>query len=187
MAYLEWGNPHNSKVLICVHGLTRNARDFDNLAEVLASVYRVICVDIVGRGKSDWLDKAELYVYDTYINDIVNLLEYLKIDKVDWIGTSMGGLIGMFLNIKYPSIINNLILNDIGAFIPKESLRKIAKYVLFGKRNFANFTEALNSVKENYAGFGNLTEKQWEHLTKYSLIVEDNGGSSFNYDPKISY
>lgn len=187
MAYTEWGNPNNSNVLICVHGLTRNSRDFDFLAEVLATDYRVICPDIVGRGKSDWLTSAEGYIYDTYINDILTLLEYLKIDKVDWIGTSMGGLIGMFLNLKYPSIIKKFVINDVGAFIPSDSLRKIAKYVIFGQRNFANFTEVLIHVKENYAGFGNLNDEQWEHLAKHTVILTENGEYILHYDPNISY
>lgn len=187
MAYTEWGSSNNSNVLICVHGLTRNSRDFDFLAEVLATNYRVICVDIVGRGKSDWLTDSSGYIYDTYVNDILTLLEYLKIDKVDWIGTSMGGLIGMFFNLKYPSIIKKFVINDVGAFIPSESLRKIAKYVIFGQRNFANFTEVLTEVKEIYKGFGNLNDEQWEHLAKHSVILEENGTYTLNYDPNISY
>lgn len=187
MAYLEWGNPHNSKVLICVHALTRNAKDFDFLAQVLAQDYRVICLDIVGRGKSDWLDEAALYGYNTYINDILTLLEYLKIDKVDWIGTSMGGLIGMFFYIKYPDMINNFIINDVGAFIPKEFLKRIAKYLLFGERNFTDFVEVLNYVKKIYASFGNLNEKQWKHLAESTVKSEENGGYSFQYDPKIAH
>jgi pimeloyl-ACP methyl ester carboxylesterase len=187
MAYVEWGKPHNSQVLICVHGYTRNSRDFDFLAEVLAENYRVICPDIVGRGKSDWLDQEEGYIYATYVNDIFTLLKQLNIKKVDWLGTSMGGLIGMFIAQLTSSPIQKLILNDVGAFISQEALRKIAKYVLFGQRNFANFSEVLDHVKKTYAGFGTITESQWEHLAQHSVKLESDHSYTLNYDPKISY
>ncbi len=106
MAYTEWGDSDNPKVLICVHGLTRTGRDFDALASALSRYYRVICPDIVGRGQSDWLEKAEDYIYPTYIADILSLLEHLKIGKVDWIGTSLGGLIGMFIAAKALHLFN---------------------------------------------------------------------------------
>ncbi len=189
MAYTEWGDSTNNRVLICVHGLTRTARDFDFLASALSSHYRVICPDIVGRGESDWLDRAENYIYDTYIADILTLLEQLKISKVDWLGTSMGGLIGMFMATQPNSPIQSLILNDVGAFIPKEALRRIAKYVLFGQRKFANFSEVLTHVKDNYSGFGKLTESQWQHLAEHTvkLASSTDGGYILHYDPQISY
>lgn len=187
MAYTEWGDLNNSKVLICVHGLTRTGRDFDVLASALSSYYRVICPDIVGRGESDWLDGGENYIYATYISDILTLLEQLKINKVDWIGTSMGGLIGMFMATLPNSPIQCLILNDVGAFIPKESLRRIAKYVLFGQRKFANFAEVVNHVKENYSGFGKLTESLWQQLAKHTVKSAPDGGYILHYDPQISY
>ena len=187
MAYTEWGDSTNPLVLICVHGLTRTARDFDFLASALSSHYRVICPDIVGRGESDWLDQAENYIYDTYIADLLTLLEQLKISKVDWLGTSMGGLIGMFIATQPNSPIERLVLNDVGAFIPKEALRIIAKYVLFGQRKFANFSEVLTNVKENYSGFGKLTESQWQYLAKHTVKSAPDGGYILHYDPQISY
>ena len=187
MAYTEWGDSSNSKVLICVHGLTRTGRDFDFLASALSRYYRVVCPDIVGRGESDWLDSGEGYTYPTYIKDILTLLEQLKINKVDWIGTSMGGLIGMFMATLPNSPIQRLIVNDVGAFIPKEALRRIAKYVLFGQRKFANFAEVLTHVKENYSGFGKLTESQWQHLAKHTVKSSPDGGYILHYDPQISY
>ncbi len=187
MAYLEWGDPANQRVLICVHGYTRNSRDFDFLAQALSSDYRIICPDIVGRGKSDWLVHEEGYTYSTYISDIFCLLAQLNIKKVDWIGTSMGGLIGMFIAQLPSNPIDKLILNDVGAFIPQEPLRKIAKYVLFGQRNFTNFAEVLDHVKKSYAGFGKLTEAQWKHLAQHSVTVESDHTYTLNYDPKIAY
>jgi pimeloyl-ACP methyl ester carboxylesterase len=186
MAYTEWGDSTNSNVLICVHGLTRTARDFDFLASALSSDYRVICPDMVGRGKSDWLAQAEKYTYSTYIADILSLLEQLKITKLDWIGTSMGGIIGMYLASQPHSPIQRLILNDVGAFIPKEALRRIAKYLLFGQRTFANFAEVLVHVKENYAGFGNLSELQWQHVARHTVKSAPEGGYVLHYDPQIS-
>jgi pimeloyl-ACP methyl ester carboxylesterase len=187
MAYTEWGDFNNNKVLICVHGLTRTGRDFDVLASALSSAYRVICLDIVGRGESDWLARAENYIYATYIADIFTLLEQLKIGKIDWLGTSMGGLIGMFIAAQPNSPIQRLILNDVGAFIPKEALVRIAKYILFGQRKFANFSEVQAHIKENYSGFGKLTESQWQELAKHSVKLAPDGGYILHYDPQISY
>jgi pimeloyl-ACP methyl ester carboxylesterase len=187
MAYTEWGENPNTLVLICVHGLTRTGRDFDFLASALSSHYRVICPDVVGRGESDWLDSADHYIYATYIADILTLLEQLKISKVDWLGTSMGGLIGMKMATQPNSPIQRLILNDVGAFIPKEALRRIAKYVLFGQRKFANFAEVLTHVKENYSGFGKLTSSLWQHLAKHTVKSATDGGYILHYDPQISY
>lgn len=187
MAYTEWGDSDNPKVLICVHGLTRTGRDFDALASALSRYYRVICPDIVGRGQSDWLKKAEDYIYPTYIADILILLEHLKIGKVDWIGTSLGGLIGMFIAAKSLPPIQSLILNDVGAFIPKEALKRIAKYVLFGQRQFANFSQVQTYVKENYSGFGHLTTSQWQEIAKHSVKPQATGGYILHYDPQIAY
>ena len=97
VAYTEWGEPGNPRVLICVHGLTRNGRDFDALAEALAGDYRVVCPDVVGRGASDWLEDKNEYGYPRYVADMLALIEHLEADDVHWVGTSMGGLIGMFL------------------------------------------------------------------------------------------
>ena len=97
IAYLEWGDPSNSKVLICAHGLTRCARDFDALAAAMADRYRVICPDTAGRGASDWLADPMLYGIPQYVADMVTLSARLDVEQVDWVGTSMGGLIGMAL------------------------------------------------------------------------------------------
>ena len=95
MVYKEWGNPKNPKVLVCVHGVTRVSDDFDNLAADLCQEYRVVCPDIVGRGRSDWLRNPAHYVIPQYMNDMVTLLSRLDAEIVDWVGTSMGGLIAI--------------------------------------------------------------------------------------------
>ena len=119
MAYTEWGEPDNPKVLVCVHGLTRSGRDFDFLAERLAGEYRVVCPDVVGRGRSDWLKNKALYGVPQYAADMVTLLARLNVDSVHWLGTSMGGLIGMALAAQENTPIARLVLNDVGRRSPR--------------------------------------------------------------------
>lgn len=97
MAYWQWRDAANPKVLVCVHGLTPQGRDFDALARALCGEYRVVCPDVVGRGRSDWLADAAAYVVPTYVADMVTLLARLDAQVVDWVGTSMGALIGLGL------------------------------------------------------------------------------------------
>ena len=122
MAYSEWGDAANPHVLVCVHGLTRNGRDFDVLANALASDYRVVCPDIVGRGRSDRLFFPDDYALPTYANDIITLIARLGVDSVHWLGTSMGGLIGMFLSSLPASPIACMVLNDVGPLIAMDAL-----------------------------------------------------------------
>ncbi|MGK7930829.1 MAG: alpha/beta fold hydrolase [Microcystaceae cyanobacterium] len=187
MAYWQWGDPKNDQVLLCVHGLTRNGRDFDDLATEFASDYQIICPDIVGRGKSDWLTHPENYNYPTYCQDILTLLTKLKITQVDWLGTSMGGIIGMFLAAQFPSIIKRLILNDVGAVIPKAALQSIAKYVLVGDRLLLDFTAVEQHIRRNYAGFGPLSDAQWQQLAQHSVVLLPDGNYRLNYDPNIAH
>ena len=128
LTYYEWGDPANPKVVICVHGLTRNGRDFDDIARALSSEYRVLCPDIAGRGASEWLTHAEDYSYPVYCADMAALIARSGAQSVDWIGTSMGGLIGMLLAAQPNSPIRKLVMNDVGPFIPKASLERLATY-----------------------------------------------------------
>ncbi|NES84463.1 MAG: alpha/beta hydrolase [Moorea sp. SIO2B7] len=185
MAYTEWGNYDNSKVLICVHGLTRTGRDFDRLAATLAENYRVICPDIVGRGESDWLKEPDDYGYPVYVADILTLLKHLNISIVDWVGTSMGGLIGMFIASQANSPIRRFVINDVGAFIPKEALKRIAKYLILPPPHFLDLGEAEKYIRLRYAPFGNLTDSQWQHLAKNSVKSLPEGGYRLHYDPQI--
>ena len=129
MAYLEWGDPRNPNVVICVHGLTRNARDFDALARSLSGHYRVVCPDVVGRGDSDWLAEPMHYVLPQYLADMVTLVARLDVAQVHWVGTSMGGLIGMLLAGQKASPVGRLVLNDAGPVVTRVSLERIATYV----------------------------------------------------------
>src|SRR5690242_10201657 len=126
--YWEWGDPANPRVLVCVHGLTRNGRDFDTLAAALADRYRVLCPDVAGRGDSDWIAAGD-YAFPQYCNDMTALLARSGASEVDWVGTSMGGLIGMILAAQAKTPIRRLVLNDVGPFIPKAAQDKIAETV----------------------------------------------------------
>lgn len=185
MAYTEWGDAHNPKVLICVHGLTRNGRDFDFLARKLSRDYRVICPDVVGRGRSDWLKKSAGYGFPQYVADMVTLIARLDVAEVHWLGTSMGGLIGMFVAALEHSPITRLILNDVGPVITNESLRRIGEYVGKAPR-FASLEEAEKFTRFVSAPFGNLSDAQWRHLTETSVRQTEDGQWEMRYDPAIA-
>jgi pimeloyl-ACP methyl ester carboxylesterase len=185
LAYTEWGDPANERVLFCVHGLTRNGRDFDHLAKALAEKYRVICPDVIGRGRSDWLDDPADYVYELYIHHMLQLIEHLGKKEVSWLGTSMGGLIGMLLASYKPDLISRLILNDVGPFIPREALERIAKYVGITKE-FANIEEVEQYLRIALAPFGITKDEDWLELTLHSIYVREDDAICLNYDPAIA-
>lgn len=185
MVYTEWGAHDNPRVLVCVHGLTRNGRDFDALAEALSAHYRVICPDVVGRGLSGRLLDPAGYAIPQYVADMVTLIARLGVDAVDWVGTSMGGLIGMMLAAQAGSPIRKLVLNDVGPTITAESLRRIAEYLGLDP-HFANFEEAQACVRTVCAPFGALSDSQWQHLTETSVLQRDDGSWGFRYDPRIA-
>jgi pimeloyl-ACP methyl ester carboxylesterase len=186
IAYQEWGDPNHEKVLICVHGLTRNSRDFDNLAQELQEGYRIICPDVVGRGQSDWLSNPSDYGIPLYVTDLLTLMQQLNLTSVDWLGTSMGGLIGMNIACLENSPIKKLILNDVGAWISEKAIQRIAEYLCQEILIFKDFTQVKEYVKKIYSGFGNLTETQWQDLAEFSVKLNDNGQYILNYDPAIS-
>ncbi|UCV12880.1 alpha/beta hydrolase [Dechloromonas denitrificans] len=185
MAYTEWGERDNPRVLLCVHGLTRNARDFDRLAEAMSSHYRVICPDVVGRGRSGRLRNPAGYGIPQYAADMVTLIARLNVETVDWVGTSMGGLIGMALASQEGSPIRKLLLNDVGPVITVESLKRIGSYVGTDP-TWAGFDEALAFVKAISAPFGALSEAQWYALTESSVAQRADGRWGFVYDPQIA-
>ena len=184
MVYHEWGSAENDRVVICVHGLARNSRDFDELALALSRDYRVICPDIVGRGESDWLPTGQAYGIPQYLNDINNLLARLHVDKVDWIGTSMGGIIGMCLAALPNSPIKHLVLNDIGACIPARALQRISEYL--GDKQFQSLAEVERYMRETYESFKNLSDRQWQHLAKHGSRLCDDECYRLHYDPVIA-
>jgi pimeloyl-ACP methyl ester carboxylesterase len=183
--YYEWGDPANSKVVMCVHGLTRNGRDFDDIARALSSEYRVFCPDVPGRGKSEWLTHNEDYAYPVYCAAMAALIARSGAETVDWIGTSMGGLIGMFLAAQPNSPIRKLVMNDVGPFIPKASLERLSAYV--GKPvSYDSFEAFEQYIRVVSASFGPLTDAQWRHLTETTARRLDNGRWGTNYDQAIA-
>ena len=185
MAYTEWGCRDNPRVLVCVHGLTRNGRDFDVLAAALSGHYRVVCPDVVGRGVSGRLRDPAGYGIPQYVADMVTLIARLEVESVDWLGTSMGGLIGMALAAQPGTPVRRLVLNDVGPLVTVESLQRIASYV-GADPTWASFDEALAYVKLISAPFGPLSEAQWQHLTESSVIRRADGRWGFRYDPAIA-
>ena len=188
MHYTEWGARDNPRIVICVHGLSRNCRDFDALAQVLEKDFRVVCPDIVGRGKSDWLSNKAAYVNAQYAADINTLIARLTADgprEILWVGTSMGGIIGMMLAALSDTPIRRLVLNDVGGFIPQAAIGRIVAYLGKDPR-FATFKELEACVRAISASFGPLTDAQWEHLTRHNSKQHPDGRWGFNYDPQIA-
>ena len=184
MRYVEWGDPHNKHVLVCVHGLTRNARDFDYVAEHLEDAYRVVAVDVAGRGRSDWLRDPADYNYPVYCSDLTTLIARLGVETVDWLGTSMGGIIGMMMASLPNSPVRKLVLNDVGSLIPKAALERIGQYV-GAEPTFASFAEMEAAVR-SVSPFGELTDEQWHHLTVHGAKQDEHGRWRFRYDPGIA-
>lgn len=188
VAYTEWGDEGNPRVALCVHGLTRNGRDFDALADALSASHRVLSVDVAGRGKSDWLRGAEHYRPETYLADLHRLLADLGIATVDWIGTSMGGVLGMRVAGSEDSgerrLVRRLVVNDIGPFLPGAGMAPIAERVGHAP-NFADLVEAEAYQKEVCAEWGALTDAQWRHLAEHSVRPASGGGYAYHHDPAI--
>jgi pimeloyl-ACP methyl ester carboxylesterase len=183
-AYTGWGNPGNPNVVICVHGLTRNARDFDELARHLEDHYYVVCADVFGRGHSDWLSNKADYGYPTYCTQMAALIAHLRAEKVDWVGTSMGGMIGMLLAAMPGAPIRRLVMNDIGPFVPKTALEVIAGYV--GRDPVFDSVDTLEIyLRTVHAGFGKLTDPQWRHMANHSHRQDEQGKVRLAYDPAI--
>ena len=185
LVYWEWGEARQAPVLLCAHGLTRQGRDFDALAAALAPHYRVACPDIVGRGQSDWLADKSGYGYPQYCADMATLIARLGSETVDWVGTSMGGLIGMMLAAFPKSPIRRLVLNDIGPLVPKRGVERLAKYVGKDPR-FPSLAAAIAYMREVAAPFGALSDDEWRHLTVHGVREEPDGSWRLAYDPAIA-
>lgn len=185
MAYWEWGDPANDRVVICVHGLSRQGRDFDTLARALCGRYRVVCPDVVGRGRSDWLQDPMGYQVPAYVADMVTLIARLQPRTLDWVGTSMGGLIGMGLCSLRGAPVRKLVLNDVGPRIEPASLARIGSYL--GKPvHFNTVEEAADALWQIASSFGPHTREQWLALTAPQLKPAPQGGFGLHYDPGIA-
>jgi len=183
MAYAEWGEPGNPEVVVCVHGLSRNGRDFDTLARALAPTHRVVCPDIVGRGRSDRLPDYRGYAFAQYVADCVTLIARLDVERVSWVGTSMGGLIGMMIAAMQSNPISRFVINDVGPVLGRAGLDRIGQSV-GTKTEFDTFEAGLEYVTQACATFGPHTPEQWRALAEH-IVLERDGKWVLHYDPRI--
>lgn len=180
----EWGDAHNPRVVVCVHGLTRTGRDFDVLGEALSSTHRVVAVDMPGRGRSDWLRVKSDYVFPTYLAALASVIAAAGVERVDWIGTSMGGLLGMVMAAQPQTPIARLVVNDVGPTIEASALQRIGAYVGMDP-TFASEAE-LVAYMRSISPFGTLTDVQWLHLARTAMSHRADGRFGFGYDPGIA-
>jgi pimeloyl-ACP methyl ester carboxylesterase len=197
MAWWQWGDPAAAHVVVCVHGLSRQGRDFDVLAEALVrrsgGRLRVACPDVVGRGQSDWLKDPAGYVLPTYVGDMLQLLAQLNaaapVATLDWVGTSMGGLIGMGLcgtpNLPLPVPVRRLVLNDVGPAIEWKALQRIGAYIGNTGR-FESVQQAADAMWTVSRSFGLHTPQQWLALSQAMVKPLPEGGWTLHYDPQIA-
>lgn len=184
LRWTEWGDPGNPRVLVCAHGLTRCGRDFDFLAARLAGEYRVVCPDLPGRGVSDRLADPADYGYPVYCADMATMLGALGAERVDWVGTSMGGILGMLLAAQPRTPVAKLVLNDVGDVVPKAALERIAAYV--GLVPAFDSLGQLEAAMRSVSPFGELDAAQWRHLAVHAAIRGEDGRWRFRYDPGIA-
>ena len=183
LRWTEWGPPDGDPV-VCVHGLTRTGRDFDALARRLAaSGRRVICPDVFGRGESQWLP-GKLYTVPAYVAGMAPMLSAIG-RPYDWVGTSMGGIIGMSVAALPGDHMRRLVINDVGPFIPAAALNYIASYLSI-EVSFASLGELEAHLRRIHAPFGPLTDAQWRHLAETSARSTATGRLVLHYDPAIA-
>mgnify|MGYP001389476302 FL=1 len=194
MAYWQWGHAQAEHTVVCVHGLSRQGRDFDVLAQALMAEaggnIRVVCPDVVGRGQSDWLADPMGYQLPTYAADMLALLAHLKPRTLDWVGTSMGGLIGMAVCAHAAAVgvtVRRLVLNDVGPVVQWDSIVRIATYL--GKSmQFASLQQAADAMWAISTSFGPHTPAQWLELSRHMVkpLPEGQAGVTLHYDPAIA-
>ena len=205
VAYTDWGDPRSEHVVVCVHGMTRNSRDFDVLAANLASECRVACMDVVGRGQSDWLADAGDYGFPVYLHDAATLIAVVSQRQpapslarlaqqltgrdrkpfIDWIGTSMGGLMGMMLASKPNSPIRRLVLNDIGPFVPWQAFADLKSMHMGKDLRFSDLAEVEQYLRAACSEFGPLDDLQWKQVARHSAEAIEGGGYALSWDPAI--
>ncbi len=185
VTYYEWGDPANPRVVVCVHGLTRNGRDFDVLAEALQKTHRVLAIDMPGRGQSAWLADANDYTFPTYLGTLTALIARSGADQVDWVGTSMGALLGMAAAAQPNTPVRRLVVNDAGPVIEAAALARIGEYV-GSDPTFATYPDAVAYIRAVSAPFGPLDDAQWDHLTRTTVTERSGGGWKLRYDPGIA-
>ena len=188
MHYYEWGEPANPRIVVCIHGLTRQGRDFDFLAQSLQPDFRVICPDIAGRGQSDWLDAKSDYGYPQYMSDVTALIARVTTSaeqQIDWVGTSMGALLGIIYASRRGNPVRKLVVNDAGTLVPKAALERLARYVGKDPR-FASFDALEAHVRMISASFGLFDDAGWRHIAIHGARQHADGTWGFVYDPAIA-
>ncbi|HEV2219511.1 MAG TPA: alpha/beta hydrolase [Casimicrobiaceae bacterium] len=185
VVYYEWGARDNPAVVVCVHGVGRNGRDFDVLGEALAPTHRVLAVDMPGRGASDWLADPMDYVFPTYLGTLTALIAASGAEQVAWVGTSMGGLLGIVAAAQPNSPVVRLVVNDVGPVVEPAALARIGQY--FGSDpSFGTFGELESYVRSISAPFGPLTDAQWEQVVRSNARQHADGRWGLAYDPRIA-
>ena len=187
LAYSDWGPLEAAETVVCVHGMTRQGRDFDFLAAALReSGYRVVCPDLVGRGRSDWLPNVLDYVFPQYCADMATLVATLAPTRIHWVGTSLGGLIGMVLAGSANSPISHLVVNDIGPEVPMSAVARVTFRMASDPVSFSSIEEAEAHNRRTFAACGALTDEQWRHFTIHGLREDpDTGRQAPRLDPKV--
>jgi pimeloyl-ACP methyl ester carboxylesterase len=185
LAFVDWGSRRRGGVVVCAHGITRQGRDFDALARAMVNDFQTIEIDMAGRGRSGWLADKKAYNFETYLRHVRALMDYRGVATMDWVGTSMGGVMGMLLAAEEDSPIRNLVINDTGPFISGAALEKIGTYIGANPR-FANLQAASDYLREIHAGFGELSDADWSEMTIHSCVREADGSYVLHYDPAIA-
>ena len=187
IAYADWGPEEAETTVVCVHGLTRQGRDFDYLARDLAGRgFRVVCPDLVGRGRSGWLPNVLDYVFPQYCADMATLLATLRSSTIHWVGTSLGGLIGMVLTGMAGSPISRLVVNDIGPDVPASAVARVGIRIVGDPSSFASLDEAERYNRKIFASCGDLSDEQWRHFTVHALRRDETTGRYMPLiDPKV--
>ena len=185
IAYLDWGPRDARQVVMCVHGLTRNARDFDPLARrLVARGLRVVAPDLPGRGRSAWIATPADYATPLYLAAMAAVVARTGADEVDWVGTSLGGHVGMEMAAIAGAPIRRLVLNDFGARVAGAALQRIGAYMRL-KRRFATVDELEQHFRSIHQPFGKLTDAQWQHLALHSAVKTEDGDYRQHFDPAI--
>lgn len=194
MAYWMWGSANAARSIVCVHGLSRQGRDFDVLAQALvqrsAGAVRVVCPDVVGRGRSDFLSDPDGYQIPTYASDMLALVQHLQLKEFDWVGTSMGGLIGIAVCAHAASLgmkVGRLVLNDVGPVIQWQAIARIGQY-LGRVAYFDNVEQAAQAMWLVSTSFGPHTPEQWLKLSRNMVRPATDGSArvQLHYDPAIA-
>jgi pimeloyl-ACP methyl ester carboxylesterase len=186
LAYADWGPLDAKQVVLCVHGVSRNGRDFDLLANALAERgLRVVAPDLPGRGRSDWLLSGRHYDSPVYLAGLAALIARLRVAQVDWVGTSLGGYLGLQMASMPNAPIRRLVLNDFGARLSHVALRRISAY-LHERPPLRELGDAERHLREVLAPFGALPDAQWRHMAEHSVVKDDRGALRWRHDPAIA-